>query len=90
MIATNVYTMYTHDMKTVIRTWGNSLAIRIPKVFALQMGIDTGKEVDLLLEKNGLHIASPKNNLHDLLRSVTSDNRHGETQTGAITGKEVW
>lgn len=32
--------MYTHDMKTVIRTWVNNLAVRISKAFALNMGID--------------------------------------------------
>lgn len=82
--------MYTHYMKTVIRTWGNSLAVRIPKVFALQMGIDAGKDVELSLEKNGLHITCPDTELKTLLRQVTPENLHRESSTGSVTGREVW
>jgi antitoxin MazE len=77
-------------MKTVIRTWGNSLAVRIPKAFAVHMGIDSGEEVELSLEPNGLHIACVGQDLHLLLEQVTPENLHGEVQTGSAVGKEVW
>ncbi len=82
--------MYTHSMKTVIRTWGNSLAVRIPKAFALQIGIDSGKEVELSLSHNGLHISSVGQELDALLTQVTPENLHGEMHTGSAIGKEVW
>lgn len=82
--------MYTYAMKTVIRTWGNSLAIRIPKVFAMEIGLDAGKSVNLSLEANGLRIASPENDLHVLLAQITPENLHRESSTGSVTGREVW
>jgi len=82
--------MYTHYMKTVIRTWGNSLAIRIPKAFAMEIGLNAGKSVNLSLEENGLRIASSENDLYTLLRHVTPENLHRESSTGSVTGREVW
>ena len=82
--------MYTYAMKTVIRTWGNSLAVRIPKAFAVHMGIDSGKEVELLLEPNGLRISSVEQDLDMLLEQVTPENLHREVQTGSAVGKELW
>ena len=90
VLAPDVYTMYTHPMKTVIRTWGNSLAVRIPKAFAVHMGIDAGKEVELSLERNGLHIGCVGQDLNALLEQVTPNNLHGEVQTGSAVGREVW
>ena len=89
-LAFDVYTMYTHPMKAVIRTWGNSLAIRIPKAFAMHLGIDSGKEVELFLEPSGLRIAPAGHDLTALLQQVTPENLHGETQTGTAVGREVW
>lgn len=90
VLASNVYTMYTHGMKTTIRTWGNSLAVRIPKAFAIHMGIDSGKEVELSLAPDGLHIESLGQDLRTLLKQVTPKNLHGEVRTGSAVGKEIW
>ncbi len=77
-------------MKTFIRSWGNSLAVRIPKAFAIHMGIDSGKEVELSLEANGLRISTAGQELKMLLEQVTPENLHGEVRTGSAIGKEVW
>lgn len=82
--------MYTHSMKAVIRTWGNSLAVRIPRAFAIHMGIDSGKEVELFLEPNGLRISPTQHDLDALLAQVTPENIHGEMLTGSAVGTEVW
>lgn len=82
--------MYTHGMKTTVRTWGNSLAVRIPKAFAMHMGIDSGKEVELSLKPDGLHIVSLGQDLQTLLERVNPENLHGEVQTGYAVGEEVW
>lgn len=82
--------MYTHRMKTIIRTWGNSLAIRIPKAFALQIGIDNGKEVQISVDRDGLRIDSVHRDLDAHLACITEENLHGEIRTGSATGKEVW
>jgi antitoxin MazE len=45
-------------MKIQVKKWGNSLAIRIPKSFALETEIDNGSMVDLSLAEGKL-IATP-------------------------------
>jgi antitoxin MazE len=80
-------------MRTRIRKWGNSLALRIPKSFAAQAGLSENIAVDLSVGQGRLVIQrqseeSPR--LEDLLRGVTEDNLHGEWNTGPAVGKEVW
>ena len=87
---TLVSTMYTHGMKAVIQKWGNSLAIRIPKAFTLQLGMTAGKEVDMKMEQNGLHISPAEESLEELLAKITPENLHGETLTGVSVGREIW
>lgn len=82
--------MYTHCMRTTVRTWGNSLAVRIPKAFAMHMGIDSGGGIELSLQSDGLLIASVKQDLQVLLAKVTPENLHGETKTGSAVGREIW
>lgn len=82
-------------MKTRIQKWGNSLAIRIPKSFAEDVGIHSESEVELSLVEGQLviaPIAEPElaYNLEDLLAGVTDDNLHGEIDFGAPTGDETW
>ena len=80
-------------MQTKIQKWGNSLGLRIPKLFAEQAGIRVGSEVDLAVEDDQLIIRPrrrPKYVLSDLLDGVTEDNLHGEVGIGRPVGKEVW
>ena len=80
-------------MKTRIQKWGNSLALRIPKSFATEAGIEQDSSVELSLEKGKLIIVSsqrPKFTLKQLLSQVGKDNLHQEIQTGPPIGKEVW
>lgn len=82
--------MYTHRMKTTIHRWGNSLAVRIPKAFAVHLGITSGKEVELSLDQNALHITASDEDLESLLEKVMTENQHGETDTGHPQGRELW
>lgn len=82
-------------MKTRIQKWGNSLAIRIPKAFAEDVGIVSETEVELTLVDGQLVIApihadEPEYRLEDLLAQVTEENLHGETDFGVAVGDEVW
>ncbi len=80
-------------MKTAIQRWGNSLAVRIPRAFAAETRIRDGSEVELSL-KGGALVVRPvrrtKLALNDLLKKVTSSNRHDEVATGEAVGQEVW
>ncbi|MBI5155932.1 AbrB/MazE/SpoVT family DNA-binding domain-containing protein [Candidatus Peregrinibacteria bacterium] len=77
-------------MRTMIHKWGNSLAVRIPKAFAVSMGIESGKEVELSMDAHGLRIFSPSQVLETLLLEVTTENIHSETATGTPQGNEIW
>ncbi len=80
-------------MKTRIQKWGNSLALRIPKSFATEAGIEQDSSVELSLNKGKLIIVSsqrPKFTLKQLLFRIGKDNLHEEIQTGPPVGKEVW
>ena len=80
-------------METRVQKWGNSLALRIPKALADQVGLEEGSAVDLLLEDQRLVIArkTPRRySLKSLLAKVTDRNRHGEVDTGGPVGAEAW
>jgi antitoxin MazE len=80
-------------VKTRIQKWGNSLALRIPKSFALETGLDQDAIVDVTL-LDGKLIVTPLRvasiTLEQLLATITDQNRHQEHDTGAAVGNEVW
>lgn len=78
-------------MDTKVQKWGNSLAVRIPKVYAEQLGLDSNSPVKVSLEGDRLVIESVQRvKLDDLLAGVTPDNIHAETDWGDAVGNEVW
>jgi antitoxin MazE len=80
-------------MKTQIQKWGNSLAVRIPKAFANDLGLDQDSTVELALEDGCLVLkpaALPKYDLGSLVSRVTEDNCHSEYDFGGRTGYEQW
>lgn len=80
-------------MKTRIQKWGNSLAVRIPKSFAAEVGFQKETVVEMSLADGKLvvvPIASPKPTLRQLLDKVTKENLHREVDTGPATGNETW
>ena len=80
-------------MKTRIQKWGNSLALRIPKSFANEVGLQRETSVEVSLADGKLVItpvAKPKLTLKQLLSKVTKENLHHEVDTGSAAGKETW
>ena len=80
-------------MLTQIKKWGNSLALRIPKLFALSANLKLNKLVDLSIDKDSIIIRpidEKEYSLEKLLKGVTKNNLHGEFDTGAPVGKEIW
>jgi antitoxin MazE len=80
-------------MKTRVQKWGNSLALRIPKSFATEVGLQTDSSVEVSLVKGKLIIApivKPKLTLRALLAKVTDNNLHHEVDTGSAVGSEAW
>jgi len=80
-------------MKTRVQKWGNSLALRIPKYLANEVGLQRETTVEVSLAEGKLVItpvAKPKPTLKQLLAKVTSDNLHHEVDTGFAAGNEMW
>jgi antitoxin MazE len=80
-------------MKARVQKWGNSLALRIPKAFAEEVGIDDNAVVDISLADGKLlvvPVSEPPLTLDDLLTGITDDNLHREVDTGTPQGDEVW
>lgn len=79
-------------METRVQKWGNSLALRIPKPFANEIGLTDDSPVELSV-KDGTLVIAPVNrlaSLRDLLALVTPDNLHREADTGPAVGGEAW
>ena len=80
-------------MRTNIKKWGNSLALRIPKSFAREVGVDCNMSVDMQVKDGKLIVVPVKDapiTLERLLEQSTEDNIHGEVDTGTAIGKEAW
>jgi antitoxin MazE len=80
-------------METRVHRWGNSLAVRIPKPLADEVGLKDNSVVQLSLHDRQLVIVpvlEPAFNLEALLAQVTEANRHDEVSTGPAAGGEVW
>ena len=75
-----------------LQKWGNSLAIRIPKVMADQIDATDGTEVELSVCGNEL-VIRPKQrvrfSLKDLLKDCRPTQLHNETDFGVEIGREV-
>lgn len=81
------------EMQANIQKWGNSLAIRIPKILTEETGVSEGSSVEMTLE-NGKIILKPlhtnKYSLNDLLKKVNKNNLHDEINTNEPLGNEIW
>lgn len=79
-------------LQTQIQKWGNSLAIRIPKPFAVEVGLEQNSTVTVSIVDGKLVLEPVKSEytLAELLSQVTPENLHQEVETGAAVGNEVW
>ncbi len=80
-------------MLAKVQRWGNSLAIRIPRSFAIEAGFENDSMVNMQLEEGKLIVETarlPSYVLEDLLAQVTDENVHEEYDWGKPVGKEVW
>ena len=80
-------------MQTKIQRWGNSLGLRIPRALAADVGVKAGAEVDVSVRDGALVVKPARRaryRLEELVRKITAKNLHGEVDTGAPVGREVW
>ncbi|GMO66494.1 MAG: AbrB/MazE/SpoVT family DNA-binding domain-containing protein [Treponemataceae bacterium] len=78
-------------MEAVIRKWGNSLGIRIPRLIARQLSLKDGSCVDIK-DTGSEIIIQPrkKTRLAGMLGKINSKNIHAEVETAEPIGNEIW
>ncbi len=80
-------------MLTKVQKWGNSLALRIPKAFALDAQLENDSVVEISFVDGQIvikPIVTPTWTLEQLLSGIHNDNIHHETDPGNAVGNEVW
>ncbi len=80
-------------VRTRVQKWGNSLALRVPKSFAAEVGLQSDASVDVSLSDGKLivvPIGKPGITLKKLLSQITDKNIHREIGSGPAFGKEIW
>lgn len=77
-------------MKTRVHRWGNSLAVRIPKTIAQDLGLTSGSGVEISVRDGSLVLEPAQRvyTLEELVRGITNANRHGEVDLGPPAGRE--
>ncbi len=79
-------------MEATIQKWGNSLGIRLPKLYANEIGMTSGTKVKMKIKDGKViieAIKNPKLKLDELLDNINSENIHSELLSD-VRGKEVW
>jgi len=72
---------------------GNSLALRIPKAFALDARLENESVVEISIIDGQIIIkpvAAQSWTLEELLSGINKDNIHNEVDTGSVMENEAW
>jgi antitoxin MazE len=84
-------------MKVEFVKWGNSLALRVPKAFAQELGASVGKTANMEVRDGKLVIEVAKPNrrrrrysVDQLVAGMTPKNRHRALKWGPPVGYAVW
>ncbi len=80
-------------MLTKVQKWGNSLALRIPKAFALDAQLENDSLVEISIVEGQIIITpvvAPSWTLEELLAGINKNNLHNEVDTGFAVGNEAW
>ncbi len=80
-------------MLAKIQKWGNSLALRIPKMIAIEANLAEESQVEIHIVDGKIVVSPllhPQYKLEDLLAGITVENLHSEMDTGKAVGNEVW
>jgi antitoxin MazE len=76
---------------TQIVKWGNSLAVRIPKLTAEEAGVGEGDPISIEVDEGCIRLrpSRPKvPTLDELVAQITPENRYPEVKWGPARGKE--
>jgi antitoxin MazE len=71
--------------------WGNSLAVRIPKIVAQEAGVSEGDPIEIEAEEGRIQLRRSRKkipSLKELVAQITPENRYDAVDAGAERGKE--
>ena len=80
-------------MRVTVKKWGNSPAVRIPAAImqASRLSLD---EIVEVREEGGCIVIEPVRqktyDLDELIKGITTKNRHDIVEFGVAQGKEAW
>ncbi|MNF87140.1 Antitoxin MazE [compost metagenome] len=79
-------------MKSNIKKWGSSLALRLPASVLDGTVFELDLEVDVRVEGNRMiiELVRPPIDLDAMLTAITPENSHELIDWGPPVGKEVW
>jgi antitoxin MazE len=79
-------------MRAKAQRWGNSLAVRIPKAIADEVGVREDDELEIEVAGKAIRMRPRRREvtLDDLLARITPENIHEEADFGVSAGREPW
>lgn len=80
-------------MNVQIQKWGNSLALRITKAFAIETNVHQGSTVEISMDAGRIvfkPVEEREYDLAELLSGISKHDLHSEVDLGGKVGKEVW
>jgi antitoxin MazE len=80
-------------MKSTVKRWGNSAAVRIPASVLETTRLDLDDAVTIRAEKGRIIIEPLKRANYDLdtlLEGIRPENLHDMQDTGTPVGREIW
>jgi antitoxin MazE len=72
-------------MRVRVQRWGNSLAVRIPRPYAADAGLQEGSTAELRVE-DGRIVLEPVR----IPKYRLEDNLHPEVEAEGPVGREIW
>ncbi len=77
--------------KAQVMKWGNSLAVRIPKIVAEEVRIQEGDAIVIEARKGRVELRPVERipSLEELVAQITKENRYDEMDWGSDRGKEI-
>lgn len=75
-------------INSTIKKWGNSLAVRIPRAYADELGFDENANVSLEISDDRLIIRRDET-LDDMLAQINDENKHTLADFGEPRGREM-
>ncbi len=78
-------------METVLKKWGNSIAVRLPSSIVKECRLSENRRIDISADNGQIVIApvkSRRSRLDVLLRQMTVENRHDPVDFGRPVGRE--